>query len=448
MKFIKDTFIYFGTTVLNQLIPFILIPIITRQFTTDDVGVLSMFTIFNLIFSTISSLSLNSYLQYIYYRKPEEVPVAIFNIFLVSAVTNTLLGFLNGYAFQELNALQDIPNFYIWWIPVSSFFSLSYFIYLTLLRNRKKSLEFGVLSTLMTISNLVLSLYLIYYTDLSWESRSIPALVLPVFFGCYTFYKLAQSGDLIFKPDLNLIKKAFLYSLPLLVVVLLEQALNLSDRYIIDYYLGKSDVGIYDMGYKIGALVFVAINAFNLVFVPKVYEYFSQLEKKESEQDSKHETDLLKHDIVSFFHLYLLIIIIITIGVLLLGKLLFLIEFFDPKFEDSFIVVTPVAFGYLFYGLYTISSVIIGQTFKTYYNVIVVSIGIAINLGLNILYIPKYGNIVAAWSTLLTCVVMYIITFSMAYKIIPLPWFKFSTIHHSVKVFKKIISRPLKTPNI
>ncbi|MGB0427572.1 MAG: hypothetical protein ACPGEC_01430, partial [Flavobacteriales bacterium] len=210
MKFIKDTFIYFGTTVLNQLIPFILIPIITRQFTTDDVGVLSMFTIFNLIFSTISSLSLNSYLQYIYYRKPEEVPVAIFNIFLVSAVTNTLLGFLNGYAFQELNALQDIPNFYIWWIPVSSFFSLSYFIYLTLLRNRKKSLEFGVLSTLMTISNLVLSLYLIYYTDLSWESRSIPALVLPVFFGCYTFYKLAQSGDLIFKPDLNLIKKAFL----------------------------------------------------------------------------------------------------------------------------------------------------------------------------------------------------------------------------------------------
>lgn len=431
MKVVKDTVIYFVTTILNQSIPFVLMPTITEQFMPSDVGFLSMFTIFNLVFSTVTAFSLNSYLQYIYYRKKEDVPSTIFNILLVSFCANFILGIANYFIIQTFGNYAELPIYYAWWVPISSFFSLGYFIYLILLRNRGQAKQFGVFSTIMTVCNLGLSLYLIHFSDLVWESRSVPAIILPIIFGVYSFYLLYKSGDLELKIKPSLIKLAFIYSLPFLGIVLLRQALDLSDRYILDYFCGKSDVGIYDMGYKIGMLVYVAINSFHLVFVPKVYEYFSLLEKE--------KTEALKHKIVSMFHAYLVIIISITIGVLVFGKILFVIEYLDPKFADSVQIFAPIALSYLFYGLYTISGVIIGQTFKNVYNLYVVSLGIVINLILNVIYIPQYGGIAAALSTLITFIVMYVITFIIASKIIPLPWFKKSSMVHSISELKRIL---------
>lgn len=433
MKVVKDTVIYFVTTILNQSIPFVLIPIITQEFSNADVGALSLFNIFNLIFSTVTAFSLNAYLQYIYYRKKEEVPVTIFNILLVSLVANIVLGLINVFILKNVVAYIDIPIYYAWWIPISSFFSLIYFLYLILLRNEGKAQKYGVLSTIMTISNFGLSLYLIYTTDLLWESRAIPAMILPILFGFYTFYLLIKEKQIQFSIDKGLIKTALVYSLPFLGIVLLRQVLDFSDRYILDYFCGKANLGIYDMGYKIGMLVYVAINSFHLVFVPKVYEYFSALEKEPS--------DALKYKIVTMFHAYFIIIVCITGAVLLTGKFLFAINYIDPKFADSAYIVLPIAISYLFYGLYTVSGVIIGQTFKNMYNLYVVTIGIVVNLGLNIMYIPKYGGMAAAWSTFITFVVMYVITFIMATKIISLPWFKVCSIKHSIREFKLLLGK-------
>lgn len=431
MKVVKDTIIYFVTTILNQSIPFVLIPIITKEFTIDDVGELSLFNIFNLIFSTVTAFSLNAYLQYIYYRKKEEVPVTIWNILVVALFANIILGILNVLILQNVYVYIDLPIYYAWWVPISSFFSLIYFLYLILLRNQGKAKQFGVLSTIMTLCNFGLSLYLIYYTSLMWESRAIPAIVLPIVFGVFTFYRLLKENFIIFKFNKQLIKKALIYSLPFLGIVLLRQVLDFSDRYVLDYFCGLAELGIYDMGYKIGMLVYVAINSFHLVFVPKVYEYFSLLEKE--------ATTTLRHKIVSMFHIYFVIIIAITLVVILVGKFLFAINYINPKFSDSIYIVTPIAVSYLFYALYTISGVIIGQTFKNIYNLYVVSIGIIINLVLNAIYIPEYGGLAAAWSTLITFVVMYIITFIIASRIIPLPWFKMSSITYSLREIKKLI---------
>lgn len=397
----------------------------------SDVGFLSMFTIFNLIFSTVTAFSLNAYLQYIYYRKQEEVPSTIFNILVVSFAANIILGIANYMLIQYFGNYVEVPLYYTYWVPISSFFSLIYFIYLILLRNRGKAKKFGVLSTIMTICNLGLSLYLIHYSNLVWESRAVPAIVLPILFGIYTLYLLYKEGDLELKIKPSLIKTAFIYSLPFLGIVLLRQALDLSDRYILAYFCGKADLGIYDMGYKIGMLVFVAINSFHLVFVPKVYEYFSLLEKE--------KTDALRYKIVSMFHAYLVIIIFLTIGVLIFGKLLFVIEYLDPKFADSVEIFGPVALSYLFYGLYTISGVIIGQTFKNVYNLYVVAFGIIVNLVLNFIFVPLYGGIAAACSTLITFVVMYVVTFVIASRVIPLPWFTLRSLKFSFKELKQIL---------
>lgn len=439
MKVVKDTAIYFVTTILNQSIPFVLIPIITQEFTTGDVGALSLFNIFNLIFSTVTACSLNSYLQYIYYRKQEDVPKTIWNMLLIALLANIVLGLINVFILENVYAYIDIPIYYAWWVPISSFFSLIYFLYLILLRNQGKAKEFGVISTIMTLCNFGLSLYLIYNTTLMWESRAIPAIILPIVFGTYTFYRLIKERLISFSVDKDLMKKAMIYSLPFLGIVLLRQVLDFSDRYILDYFCGLSDLGIYDMGYKIGMLVYVVINSFHLVFIPKVYEHFSLLEKE--------PTSVLKHKIVSMFHLYFVIVIVITIGVIIGGHVLFAINYVDPKFGDAIYIVAPVAISYLFYALYTISGVIIGQTFKNIYNLYVVSLGIVVNLVLNVLFIPDYGGMAAAWSTLITFVVMYIITFIIATRIIPLPWFKISSITYSIKELKRILIQ-LKTRQI
>lgn len=429
MKIINNTIIYFITTVINQSIPFVLIPIITKEMGTVDVGVLSIFNIFNLVFSTITAFSLNSYFQYIYYRKPKEVGKTIFNILAISLLSNILLGTLNLYFFDNIDAYEDFPKYYAWLIPISSFFSLIYFLYLTYLRNKEKAKEYGLLSVFFGICNLGLSLFLLYTTSLDWESRAIPAIIIPILFGAYTLFLFNKNRWISYVIDYELIKVAFKYSLPFLGIVLLRQMLDYSDRHLLDYFCGKESVGIYDMGYKIGMLVFVAINSFHLVFVPKIYEKFTALEKNKTKE--------LQFEIVSMFYLYLLIVTGLTIAVIIFGNVLFEINYLDPKFDDSIYIYLPIAVSYFFYSLYTMSGVIIGQTFNNVYNLYIVGIGILINAVINYFYIPVYGEITAAISTLITFIVMCFLSFIIAKRMISLPWFAVESVKWGTNEIKR-----------
>jgi O-antigen/teichoic acid export membrane protein len=61
-------------------------------------------------------------------------------------------------------------------------------------------------------------------------------------------------------------------------------------------------------------------------------------------------------------------------------------------------VVTWTAVGVFFYGVYLLTSIGLNITSHTQYYPVSTAIGAAVNIGLNVLWIPRYGIIGAAWA--------------------------------------------------
>jgi len=61
-------------------------------------------------------------------------------------------------------------------------------------------------------------------------------------------------------------------------------------------------------------------------------------------------------------------------------------------------VVTWTAVGVFFYGIYLLTSIGLNITSRTQYYPVSTAIGAVVNIGLNVLWIPRYGIIGAAWA--------------------------------------------------
>jgi O-antigen/teichoic acid export membrane protein len=61
-------------------------------------------------------------------------------------------------------------------------------------------------------------------------------------------------------------------------------------------------------------------------------------------------------------------------------------------------VVTWTAVGVFFYGIYLLTSIGLNITSHTQYYPVSTAIGAVVNIGLNVLWIPRYGIIGAAWA--------------------------------------------------
>jgi len=103
-----------------------------------------------------------------------------------------------------------------------------------------------------------------------------------------------------------------------------------------------------------------------------------------------------------------LIVSIFALGLVLFAKEIVLI-LADEKFHEGLRVVPIVVIGYVFYEMFTIYGIYPGYTKKTvYHSIIALTAGIS-NIILNAIYIPKYGYIAAAYTTVVSYFIMFLL---------------------------------------
>jgi O-antigen/teichoic acid export membrane protein len=80
-----------------------------------------------------------------------------------------------------------------------------------------------------------------------------------------------------FSFDIPLLKIGISFGIPLIFSSVAMMLLNLSDRYIIKYFLNDEMVGLYDLGYRVaGALNMFVIVPLSLTLVPQAYKMFGK----------------------------------------------------------------------------------------------------------------------------------------------------------------------------
>jgi O-antigen/teichoic acid export membrane protein len=189
------------------------------------------------------------------------------------------------------------------------------------------------------------------------------------------------------------VRKAVRYSLPLVPHFLAHWVLSSADRILLERFLPLSDVGIYNVGYKIGTGLSVLAVAANNAFIP----LYGKLDRSDEESVTK---------VVRTATYY---VGGITVGALILSLLSEeVIELATPaSYHLAGDLVPWIVIGYLFMALYFPAANVLTITLSRSEVIgAATTIGAASNVVLNIIFIPILGVFGAAITTAFTYFIM------------------------------------------
>jgi len=206
-------------------------------------------------------------------------------------------------------------------------------------------------------------------------------------------------------PKFLKIKEYLFFGLPLILNDVSAGIVQSSDKYLIGFFLGTLFVGYYAPAYAISnsLMFFIAPLSFVLpIVLAKSYDENKIIETK----------TYLKYSLKYF----LMVAIPSVFGLSILSKQLLTI-FSTPEItQQSYYIVPLVALSILLFGMYAVISQIIVLKKKTKFLGIIWMEAALLNLGLNFIFIPTFGIMGAAITTLIAYTTVFILTWHHAFR--------------------------------
>jgi O-antigen/teichoic acid export membrane protein len=198
--------------------------------------------------------------------------------------------------------------------------------------------------------------------------------------------------------DIGVLKRMLKFSLPIIPAMLAATVMHNADRFLIRYYGTLSDVGLYGLGYKFPFMLNALIlQSFNFIWSGvTMYEISKQSDARY--QYSKITTYFMTLFVFSQFALGILSSSVVKILA-------------APKFFPAHHVIPLICLGLCFHAFYTFFTVGAFLKEKTWLLSLSYVPAAAINIAGNILLLPRYGYMAAAWMSVLT----YFVFSALAY---------------------------------
>ncbi len=218
------------------------------------------------------------------------------------------------------------------------------------------------------------------------------SLLLPVYL--YIGYRIIN-----FKFQFSILKECLLFSLPLIPTIMCAWILNLSDRIFIERYFSLEEVGIYSLGYKIAGLVLITSGAFNMAYSPVFFKLVN------SDDQSQVKRILDKYN-----HVYLIAITVMSFCIAFFAKEVIMLAF-DSKYVSAHLFVGLISFSYLFSQAAGITGMYFKQSKKMKESMIIAILLAGTNIILNFLLIPVFGAYGAAYATILSFILGFVLSY-------------------------------------
>jgi O-antigen/teichoic acid export membrane protein len=384
---------YFFANVASKAVTVISIPIFTRLLTQEDYGIVAVFQAYIGIFLVILSLNAHAAVTRYYFENKDD-----FEGFV--GTTLSFVGLLFGVFapffiifYRQIGEIIQLTGILPIYLMICCLFSILSEIYVHILIPQKKSKEVALINIAKGYTYVLISIVFVYFLEENkYLGRIWASLLVGFMFSIYFLWKMQPSLKLHLTRS-HLTYTAH-YSFPLIPYTLSSLILAQFDRIMINHTLDTASAGLYSLGYNIGMLLLMVISATRTALVPDFYTF---LDNKEYDR-----LDILIKRVFS-------IVILAALGLFLFaGEVGIILA--DEKFHPGLRVVPIVVIGYVFFGMFTVYNRYISYEKKTIYmSVVVLTAGI-MNILLNAVYIPLYGYIAAAYTTLVSYFVMFLLT--------------------------------------
>lgn len=238
-----------------------------------------------------------------------------------------------------------------------------------------------LISTVVSVGTALLSVVLVVFFENKLSGRILGSAIPTVFIGIIIYIYIWKQGKRV---NLDDWKYALPICVPYIPHLLSLTILNSMDRIMITNICGSEENALYSLAYTCGSMITILIGSMNSAFAPWLGEMLSENKLKEIQVVSKKY-------ISAFFYL--------AIGIMLFAPEILLL-FGGKSYMEAIYVMTPVSMGCVCQFLYTLF-VNVEQFKKKTIGMACASITAAvINFILNWIFIPKFGYLAAAYTTL------------------------------------------------
>lgn len=398
---IRQSAVYGLSRISTKLVAFILLPLLTLNFTVAEYGIYvlteSLWQILWAVFLFgFESGIVRWYLEITDKERQRKFLFSVTVFLLIfNAVLTAIIYFLSG----PLSVLVYENTAYSKFVMFACFIAIvetfSFVIFL-ILRIEEKAKTYSALAIITTLISLVLQVYFLQYTTMKLEgvfiSKIAAPLVMIVFMLPY-FIKRMKFGF-----ETTTLKELFRYSYPIMAASLIMTLLNQVDRYILGHLTNLTNVGIYGLAYNISGLInFLIISPFSLAFTVLAW-------KKLNDENAKRfytKTTTYLFLAVTYFSLIIALFTPHLIKVFTLRT-----DYWAASTYVPWIIIAMAFYGIHFVGVFSFY-----VTKKTKYVFYSYFIALAVNVIFNFILIPKYGiyaaSLVNLFSFIILCLSIY-----------------------------------------
>ncbi|MEA3368957.1 MAG: polysaccharide biosynthesis C-terminal domain-containing protein [Candidatus Ratteibacteria bacterium] len=401
-KLFKDISQYFPAKIIPSIVTIITLPILTRLFSPSHYGnyvlVVGIVTILMLLGGWVS-LAISRFYP-VYEKKGETkefsgliIRLAFLTILIIAFLSLVFLFFFRGRIPLNLYPLMIIG------VPVymvTSFFV----ILLNFLRIKRQIKRYSRFFIWMRLTTPVFGVLLVVIFHLGLKGMLFGAilsiaLTLPFLWKAAVGEMRITESIISFKPAVEMIK----YSFPLVLGSLAAWILSLSDRYILGIFRNTQEVGIYSISYIIAqnSILFIT-SLFAMAFNPLSVIIWE-----------RQGEEMSKEFVAKSTRYFLILCVPAAVGVSVLREPL-LQMLSTPNYFAGAKVIPLVVLGVFFFGLTQRFGAGLSLYKKTNFYMYSFILASLLNLGLNFLFIPKYGYMAAAITTLISYAFLLLLT--------------------------------------
>jgi O-antigen/teichoic acid export membrane protein len=393
-SFIKDMLTYLPTKLLPALTSLITTPIFTRLFLPDEYGDWALATgvtafLYALSISGIGSAVLRFFPSY---ETKSDLNGFFTNLLVLIGLVVSVIGLLSAILLFFLFPWIDQNLFHLLILSIFVFLVNSFYsIFMEVLRVQKRSGLYTRLNLTNFYGSLTLGLAFVVVfkfgvEGLIYGSLLVQLLMLPFSIRA-TMQGIRIGSQYLSSPTITAV---WTFAWPLAFGNTAFWALRLSDRFIIEAFRPGFEVGLYSAIYNISdRTINLLVNIFIFSMGPVVATTW--------EKSGRENTEQL---IGKLTRLFLVICMPVTVGLSILA-LPFVTLLTGEAYHEGYRIVGYVAFSTFIWGLSSTAGwglVLHNKTIRLATNQLLAGL---INIGLNLMLVPRYGYAVAAVTTLI-----------------------------------------------
>ena len=394
----------------TSIVSLLLLRLFTRYLTPADYGAITLLLTVEAVTRILFRWGTDSSFMRLYYdckgERDQQVLTSTIVWFLV--VVDTVLlaaGFalapFVGRYFFETNAHNDLVRLVIFNTYLTTFL----FIPNSLLRIRERSVLFSVLTFAKSLGTIVARLILVVPFRMGVAGVVISDTVVTVALLVVMSRWLLPLLRPLFSR--RILGEVLRFGLPRLPHALAHQAIAVSDRYLMAYFLTLRDIGLYGIGSTFGQALKLFFNGFEFAWAPF---YFGAMHRPDAKSIYARLTTYVFGAVV-----------LLAAGLSAVARDLVRLMA-QPEFITASTVIPATAIGVVAQAIYQVTAIGLNITKQAKYFPIATTIGAVVSISLNLVLMPRFGLLGAAYANAASYSALTLVAGWFAHRVYPITY--------------------------